>query len=448
MKDRGGRGPSRGGRLSRRAALTLPFALAGCGLFDERKPKIPGKREPVMAERRGLQVDDAGATPRVALPPPTLNAAWPQAGGNPAHVMGHLAAGERLTEVWRADIGSSAGYRSKILAQPVVAGGTVYTMDPDGVVTAFDLATGRRHWRADTKDENDDSTNVGGGLAVDGGTLYAANGLAELVAYDVSKGAVRWRRNIGAPARSSPTVSEGRLFVVTLDGKLAALAPDDGRPLWTHQAASTTASMLGQPAPAFSDGLVVAGFGSGELAALRAETGDVVWTDSLAGSSGRSSFSDISAIRGLPAIADGAVYAVGLGGLLVAIDLRSGRRLWEREVSGEDSPWVAGDWLFVISADQQIAALQRRDGRVAWVSDLPRYDDEEKQTDPILWFGPILVGDRLIAVSTNEQALAISPYSGKILGRQMLSGAASLGPTVADRTVLIVTDEGKLLALR
>ncbi len=168
----------------------------------------------------------------------------------------------------------------------------------------------------------------------------------------------------------------------------------------------------------------------------------------MAATGGRSSLSEISAIRGLPAIAEGGVYAIGLGGLLLALDLRSGRRLWERDVAGEESPWIAGDWLFVVSADQQIAAVQRRDGRVAWVGDLPRFDNEEKQTDPILWFGPVLVGDRLIAAGTNAQALAISPYTGKILGRQTLSGAASLGPIVANGTVLVVTDEGKLLALR
>ena len=451
MHRRGSRS-SHGGRLGRRAALTLPLALAGCSLFDdwfgERKPPLPGKREPVLGARHGLDVDEAETPLRVVLPPPTVNRSWPQSGGNPAHDMGHLSAGERLTLAWRADIGGSAGFRDKILAQPVVSNGVVFTMNPDATVSAFDLSSGGRLWRADTKGPDDDSTNVGGGLAVESELLYAVNGLAEMVAFDAKKGVERWRKPIGGPARSSPMVSEGRLFVVTLDGKLAAFAADDGRPLWTHQAASASAGMLGQPAPAFADGLVVAGFGSGELAALRAETGSIAWTDNLAASRGGGSLSDISAIRGLPVIADGRVYAIGLGGLLLALDLRSGRRLWERDVSGEDSPWIAGDWLFLISSEQQIAAIRRDEGRVAWVSDLPRYADAEKKTDPILWFGPALAGDRLIAVGTNGEAIAVSPYSGDIIGRQSISGAASLGPCVADGTVLIVTNEGELLALR
>ena len=71
------------------------------------------------------------------------------------------------------------------MAQPVAADGLVYVMDSDAVVSAFDLARGRRVWRFDTKEEEDDSSNVGGGLTLDQGTLYAVNGLAELVALDV-----------------------------------------------------------------------------------------------------------------------------------------------------------------------------------------------------------------------------------------------------------------------
>ncbi len=437
-------------RLSRRAALFAPLALGGCGLWDEwfgtKKTPLPGKREPVVAGKRALEVDEGA--PKVVLPPAVRNAAWPQAGGNPAHFMGHLATGDRLAEAWRVDIGAGGGYRRKILAQPVAANGVVYVMDSDAVVSAFDIANGRRVWRFDTRLEDDDSTNVGGGLAIDQGTLYTVNGLAELVALDAAKGTVRWRSKFGAPTRSAPTVVEGRLFVTTIEDRLLALATDDGRQLWTHQAANATTSILGRPAPAYADGLVVAGFGSGELATLRAESGTVVWTDSLAATVSGASLADFAAIRGLPVIGDGKVYAIGMGGLAVAVDLPSGRRLWERGVAGEDSPWAAGAWLFIVSLEQKMAAVNRDDGRVAWVTDLPRWENPEKQRDSITWFGPVLVGDRLVVAGTNHQALAVSPYTGDILGQQELSGAASLGPVVADGTVFVVTDDGRLLALR
>jgi outer membrane protein assembly factor BamB len=430
--------------------LLAPLALGGCGLFDDwfstKKTPLPGKREPVLAVRQGLAVDEG--TPKVVLPPPVRNAAWPQAGGNPAHFMGHLAAGARLEEAWSANIGAGGGYRRKIMAQPVAADGIVYVMDSDAMVSAFDVAAGSRLWRFDTREEDDDSTNVGGGLALDQGTLYAVNGLAELVALDAAKGTVRWRSKFGAPTRSSPTVVEGRLFIVTIEDRLLALAADDGRQLWSHQAADATTSVLGRPAPAYASGLVVAGFGTGELATLRAESGTIVWTETLGAGVRGSSIADFTAIRGLPVIGDGRVYAIGMGGLAVAVDLPSGRRLWERQAAGEDSTWAAGNWLFIVSLDQRMAAVNRDDGRVAWATALPRWEDPEKERDPITWYGPLLVGDRLVVAGTNHQALAVSPYTGEIIGQQRLSGAASLAPIASEGTVFVVTDDGRLLALR
>ncbi|MBO0711875.1 MAG: PQQ-binding-like beta-propeller repeat protein [Acetobacteraceae bacterium] len=448
MTRRGGGAASRLA-LGRRAALTLPIGLAGCSLLDdwfgETKPPMPGKRETVIAGQRGLS-PDAGVA-KVVVPPPVANTSWPQAGGGPTHLMQHLAAREPLSQAWNVSIGSGGGYRDKLLAQPVVADGVVYTMDSEAVVGAFDLASGNRRWHADTKDKNDDSTNVGGGLVLEGNTLYAVNGLAELVAFDKTSGRKLWRRTIAAPARSAPLLVESRLFVVTIDGRLLALAADDGRQLWTHSAASSPAAMLGQPAPAYADGLVVAGFGSGEIAALRVDTGNVAWTDSVASASGQGG-PDISSIRGLPVIADGRVHVIGLGGLMLTIDLRSGRRLWERDVAGEDSPWMAGDWLFVISTEQQLGAVQRQDGRVAWVINLPRWENPEKQEDAIFWFGPVLAGNRLITVGTNAEMLSLWPETGQVTRRQKLDGPAALAPVVASGTVLIVTDDGRLLAFR
>ncbi len=436
--------------FSRRAALLAPLALGGCSLWDSwfgtEKPPLPGKREPVLASRRGLTVDPGA--PKVVLPPPVRNAAWPQAGGNPAHAMGHLAANPVLAQAWAGEIGAGGGYRRMILAQPVVANGLVYTMDSNAVVSAFALASGGQAWRVDTKDKDADSTNVGGGLAVGGDTLYALNGLADLVALDAAKGTEKWRTNIGVPGRSAPTVVEGRLFLTTIQDKLLALAANDGHQIWTYQALAATPSVLGRPAPAFANGLIVAGFSSGELACLRAESGNVVWTDNLGGTAAGTT-ADFSAIRGRPAISNGRVIATGMGGLTLALDLPTGRRLWERQVGGEDSPWVAGDWVFMVALSQELAAIDAADGRVAWVSALPHWENPEKQKNSISWWGPALLGDRLVVAGTSKDALSISPYTGEILSRQALSGAAApLEPVVADGTLLMVSDDGRLMALR
>ena len=437
--------------LARRAALLAPFALTGCsmveGWFTTKKTPLPGKRELVISARNGLVPDPAA--PKVSLPPPVRNSGWPQAGGNPAHLMGHLDANTSLSEAWRADIGSGGGYRRVILAQPVVSAGRVFAMDSAGVVSAFQLSNGQRIWRAKTRRDDDDSPNVGGGLAEANGVLYAVNGLAELVAFDSATGNVKWRRDIDAPARSAPTVVEGRLFCLTIDDRLLALTTTSGRQIWQYQASNATTAMLGQPAPAYANGLLVAGFASGDLACLRADTGTVLWTDNLATETSAANLANFSSIRGRPVIANDEVLAVGVGGEAVGIDLPSGRRLWQKNVASVNSPWVAGNWMFIVSADQKMAAISAPDGLVAWATQLPQWNNPANQKNAISWFGPVLVRDRLVVAGTSKDALSVSPYTGRILSRQKLSAAAApVEPVVADGTLLIVSDDARLLALR
>jgi len=174
-----------------------------------------------------------------------------------------------------------------------------------------------------------------------------------------------------------------------------------------------------------------------------------VWTDGLGAGRSRTALADFVSIRGAPVISNGRVFAIGMGGLAVGIDLPTGRRLWERQIAGEDSPWVAGDWMFVISLDQELAAVNIEDGRIAWIAALPRWEDPDKQKNALTWFGPTLAGDRLVVTGRNEEALAVSPYSGEIIGRQVLSAAAApMPPIVVEGSLLVVTDDGRLLALR
>ena len=436
--------------FGRRGALLLPLAVAGCSLFDglfgENKPQLPGKREAIVTQRRGLAIDPAD-TRAVTVPPPVAMAEWAQAGGTVSHVVGHVEV-TGLAPAWRSSVGEGGGYRQKLTAQPVVAGGRVFTLDSDAIVAAFEADSGRRAWRFDTEDKDDRSTNVGGGVAVVGGTVFVTTGRADVLALDAGTGALKWRASIGSPARSAPTVVGERLFVTTLDGRLVALATASGERRWAYQGRSVATTLLGQSAPAVADGVVVAGFGSGELVSVREESGGLVWSDSLASGRNRNNVGDLAAINALPVIDRGRVFAIGAGGLLASLDLRTGRRLWEREVGGNQTPWVAGDWLFVQTLDQSLAAIGREDGRVRWVTDLPRYEDEAKKKDVIYWTGPILAGGKLILAGSNEQALSVAPDTGKVLGVQDLRGPAAVAPVAAGGSLYILTDDATLQAFR
>ena len=440
--------PRRG--IPRRAALLLPLAAGGCSIFDsifsDNKPPVPGKREAVAAARRGLEVDKAD-TRTVSVPPAQPMPQWAQPGGSASHVVGNVAV-SGFSPAWRADIGEGGGYRQKITADPIVTPSRVVTMDSDGVVSSFDVNSGSRAWRTGTQADEDRSTNVGGGVSYADGTVYATTGRAELLALDAGTGAIRWRKPLGSPARSAATIAEGRLYVLTLDDKVHAFSAAAGDSVWSYQANAAATTLFGQAAPAVADGIAVCAFGSGDLAALRADSGALVWTDSLASSRGRSSLVDLSGIRALPVIDSGRVYAIGGGGLLVQLDLRSGRRLWEREVGGIQTPWLAGDWLFVQTLDQTLAAMNRNDGRVRWLLDLPHYDDPEKRRDPLYWTGPVMAGGKLILAGSNSTAVSVDPASGKQIGQIELRDAAAVAPVAAGGALFILADDGSLQAYR
>jgi outer membrane protein assembly factor BamB len=135
-------------------------------------------------------------------------------------------------------------------------------------------------------------------------------------------------------------------------------------------------------------------------------------------------------------------------GRFAAISLRTGQRLWDVEISGTETPWVAGEFIYVLSNNNELICLTRADRKVRWVTRLERFENPEKQRDPISWAGPVLAGDRLIVVGSNAQALSISPYTGELLGLAKLPGKARVGPIVADGSLYILTDDATLIAYR
>ncbi|MHA1569666.1 MAG: outer membrane protein assembly factor BamB family protein, partial [Alphaproteobacteria bacterium] len=278
--------------------------------------------------------------------------------------------------------------------------------------------------------------------------LYVTTGYALVLALDAANGDEIWRSSVSSPIRSAPTASGGRVFAVTVDNKLQALDARDGKLLWSHSGLAEIAGMLGGASPAVQGDIVVVPYSSGELVALRVENGRRVWADSLVVVQGSDPVSTIADIRGRPVIDRDMVIAIGNGGRMAAIATRTGARVWQRALAGIEMPWVAGDFVFVVTTDGELLCLTRRDGRIRWSLSLPKWEDEDDRTDPINWAGPVLAGDRLVLGSSTGEVVAVSPYTGELLGRIEMPGPISIAPIVAGETLYFLTDDGDLVALR
>lgn len=453
MTLRGRAGQGRGAR--RLLAITIAtLSLAGCetlgSLFDFDGPeeRLEGERISVMSLESSLEPDPRLADLQVRLPRPYENEEWPQAGGYPGHAMHHLALAETPRVVWRADIGSGSDRDQRIPGQPVVGGGRLYAMDARSRVSAFDLANGNRIWSVDLTPREENAGAIGGGIAFDRGRVFAATAYGEVVALDAATGATLWREKLTAPARVPPTVDGNLVFVVGHDNQIVALDGDSGRTVWSYTSVAEGAGIVGAGNPAVEGGIVVAPFSSGDLVALREDSGRVAWTDSLIRAQRLSSVATINDIAGSPVIDRGRVYAISHSGRMVALDLRTGDRIWEQSIGGVQAPWVAGDFLFAITIDADLVCLSRRDGRIRWVRPLQRWERPKERKDPIIWYGPILASDRLVVVSNRGRALSVSPYTGEILGGVELPTGASRAPVVAGGMLFILTDGASIVAMK
>jgi outer membrane protein assembly factor BamB len=431
------------------AAISM---LGGCSVLHKgKKHNTPtvGERISVLSNEAAVEVDPALASTPVILPAPLVNTEWAQPGGNASKSMGHLALGTSLGQVWRVSIGQGSGKKEQLAAGPVFADGKIFTMDTQAVVRAINPENGATIWQTQVRGAAASSgTLFGGGVAYANGRLYATNGTGYAAALDPEKGGIYWTVRPGGPLRGAPTIANDNVYVISQDNQLFALNPADGKVRWNGSGSVETAGVLGAAAPAAAQGTVVAGYSSGELTAYRYENGQVVWQDALTRTSISTVVTTLSDIDANPVIDQGRVYAIGQGGRMVAIELITGQRLWELNGAGIATPWVAGDWVYVVTDDARLLCLSRANGHAKWITQLPHYHNEKKKSGNVDYRGPVLAGDRLVLVDSDGDITYVSPYDGKIQATVETGMPASISPIVANKTLYILHDNGQLSAWR
>jgi outer membrane protein assembly factor BamB len=437
-----------------RIAVMIAAALAasGCSIFKKGShPKTPvlGQRIPVLTNEADVEVDPATQALPFSLPAPVENSGWTQSGGNATKSMGQLALGNSLSQAFVVQAGRGSSLTARLAATPIVADGRVYTIDTLGAVRAFDARTGAMIWASQTPDvRGNEASLYGGGIAYDNGRIYATNGLGYVAALDERTGGIVWKVRPGGPLRGSPSVGNGAVYVISQDNQIYSLKEDNGATNWSQAASLEIAGIFGSASPAVGQGTVVAGFSSGELNAYRYENGRQVWGDALQRTSIQTSVSSLSDIDADPVIDNGQVFAVGQGGRMIGTDLNSGQRLWELNLAGIDTPWLAGDWLFVITDDAKVLCIYRQNGHIRWIAQLPQFQKAKSKKGVIEYSGPVLAGGRLIVTASNGALIQLNPANGSYVRQTSVGSPVSLGPVVADSTLYIYDDQGKLHAYR
>ena len=437
-----------------RVALMIAAALgaSGCGVFKKgKKTNTPvlGQRIAVLTGENDVTVDPAIAAIPMSLPEAVANTEWTQSGGNASKSMGQLALGNAIAPAFNVQAGRGSSLTARLAAAPVVGGGRVYVIDTLGTVRAYDGRTGALMWSSQTPTERGGEKSLyGGGIAYDQGRVFATNGLGYVVALDERNGGIVWKVRPGGPLRGAPTVANGALYVMSQDNQIYSLKEDDGTTNWSAAASLEIAGVFGSASPAVGQGTVVAGFSSGELNGYRYENGREVWQDALQRTSIRTSVSTLNDIDADPVVDSGQVIAIGQGGRMVALDLITGQRQWELNLAGISTPWLAGDWIFVVTDEGKLICVYRQNGHIRWITQLPQFQKAKSKKGQIEYSGPVLAGGRLIVTGSNGALIYVDPTTGAFQSQTAVGAGVSLSPVVANSTLYIYDDRGRLIAYR
>lgn len=435
------------------ASVIATGVLAGCG---DREIILPGERLGVREVLQDGQAAETTATENATvaanLPAASNNANWPQSHVSPSARTTHAALSSNLTPVWSTSIGQGDKRRARIITDPVVADGRIFTIDSAGRVTATSTA-GETLWSYSLVPLRDDaSESLAGGLAVDNGRLYVTSGFGTVSALDASTGREIWTQRVQATATGAPTVFGGLVYVIAGDSTAWAIETEDGRVRWQSDGLGDVGNVAGAAPPAVNNTHVVFAFGSGAVQGAFRQGGLNLWSADIVGARRGFAISLVDDITGYPVIDGTNVYAGNHSGRVVALNVNFGERLWTARHGAMDPVWPAGNSVYFVSDLNELVRLDATTGEQIWAVDLPGYEPvrrpQRRRDAAFANHGPVLAGGRLIVASSDGFLRSFDPASGELVSQTEIRGGATTRPVVANGTLYVVSTNGVLHAYR
>jgi outer membrane protein assembly factor BamB len=302
-----------------------------------------------------------------------------------------------------------------LLDSPVISAGRLYLPATDGYLHVLDARTGGEQWRVALGGEL-----AANGLALAHGIVYVARDGHYIAALDAASGRERWRFDTIGVVRAAPLVVGRVLLVSSGANSLWCLDALTGQQYWVFH--SEDALMQFWPTrtpPVAAGGLVYVALGaSSEFNALDLRTGRKVWEVALP-----------ERVTGGPLFdqALGLVYLITWSGRVAAFAARTGKVQWDIHLpaGSESSPALSPDnILYLGSFDDYLYALDAATGRMRWRSSM----GSAVTASPLVVQGTTQTW--VIAASQAGVCLVVDASSGKVLYTWRL-GELRASPVVA-----------------
>lgn len=435
--------------LSRGLCLSI-VVLIVTSCAQEKKLPVGERISILDSAEQALSVS---RTDIVNIPAPYVNSSWAQSGVNTHHIIGNLKAGFELKEQWGENFGKGINKRDILLPSPVVSNNKIFVMDSKGVVSAFALDSGKLLWNNTLSAKNNafkDVKSRASGLAIDNNVLYATTGFGGVFAMNAETGQPKWRISLESPIRIAPAVTDKMLLVQTVDNSLYALDKNTGKEFWKFNVAHEDTVIAGGAVPAYDeeDNVIVAGFSNGEIVVLNATVGTPLWTSMLVSNDEVRATTEINTIGSYPIVQEGIIYAISNSDTLVSLDMRTGDKLWEKEIGSMQNMLLVGDYLFAISNKNVLFAVEKYSGDIMWSTDVKEFLEEDQDGGEIYAAPPLMINSQILLAFSNGKVFKFDAHKGSLIAKTDLGIDISNGLIAVNEMVITVTDSADVIVFK
>lgn len=315
---------------------------------------------------------------------------------------------------------------------PAVAGQRVFITNPQGGLRALDATNGRKLWHAELDEP------VTGGPGVGQNSVLLGTGKGEVISVNAETGRVEWRGRVSSEVLSPPLRQDNTVVARTNDGKIYGLDADRGKPLWIYDRTVPPLTLRGTSAPVISAGIVIAGFDGGRLAALDLRTGRLLWETAVAAARGRSELERMVDIDSDPLVFEGVAYVVSFQGQLAAVQVETGRILWSRDMSSYAGFSADERYLYLADDDSHLRAFDRFTGSAVW---------SNEKLHARAATGPASIGGYVVAGDVEGYLHWLDKETGDFVARQRLCDKRIIvQPLVVGKILYAYCSDGTLAA--
>lgn len=336
-----------------------------------------------------------------------------------------------LKKRWSSKIGDGQGDGFYKIT-PTLIDGVIYVASSDGEVAAINAANGARLWRVELE------RPLSGGVGHHNRSLYLGGADGSVLQLSAEDGAVEWEAAVSGEVLAAPVVSDDWVIVQTYDGKLLGFRSGAEEPSWTFTSDVPVLTLRGTSAPILVGGNAIAGFGDGKVVAVDVDSGNISWEARIGVPQGSSEIDRIVDVDGAMTQQGIELFVASYQGRLAALDSRTGRKLWQQNVSSVTGTNVGFGNVYVADVDGTLSAFLRTGQGVRWQNIELGYRELSRPTP---------VSSYVATVDFEGYLHLLSQVDGQIVGRSKIGGDAARADMIADSgRIIIYADNGQLLA--